>query len=100
MYCTAVRRHKPLLLSRALHNFFIWEGKVTEVENMFAQQSFALVGGGGGAPQEIFAIIGVLRHIVVHSQYRTVAWPGHRGCYGTAWTHCVYTNFCAWCKSI
>ena len=97
MYCTAVCRHEPLLLSRALHNFFIWEGKVTEVENVFAQQSFALV---GGCSPGNFAIIGVLRHIVVHSQYRTMAWPGHRGCYSTAWTHYVYTNFCVWCKSI
>ena len=41
---------------------------LAEVENMAAMQSFTLGGSGGMHPREILVIIGVLRHILVHSE--------------------------------
>ena len=41
---------------------------LAEVEDMAAKQSFTVEGSGGMLPQEILVIIGVLRHILVHSE--------------------------------
>ena len=39
-----------------------------QVEKMGTLQLFILGGSGGMLPQEILAILGVLRHILVHSE--------------------------------
>ena len=41
---------------------------LAEVENMASMQLFTLGGSGGMFPQEILVILGVLRHILVHSE--------------------------------
>ena len=40
---------------------------LAEVENMATLQSFTLGGSGGMLLQEMLIILGVLRHILVHS---------------------------------
>ena len=41
---------------------------LAEVENMAALQLLTVGGSGGMLPQEIFMTLGVLRHILVHSE--------------------------------
>ena len=49
-------------MTRALHNFLIWEGKV------IAEVVLHSRGVWGHEPKESLSILGVLRHILVHSE--------------------------------